>query len=69
MDEFLSRLRLAPGSFVWSGDLKMNNIVLGLQNHAAAHPCCFCTWLKGTAPGLVPWELRAFETLNERHTA
>ena len=29
-------------------DLKMINVMLGLQAHGCTFPCCFCTWRNGT---------------------
>ena len=29
-------------------DLKMVNILLGIQAHGCTFPCCFCTWRPGT---------------------
>ncbi len=47
MQTFLRELQLSSISFTAAMDLKLANVICGLQCHASIHPCCWC---EGSAP-------------------
>ena len=48
---------------VLCSDLKVVNLVLGLQPHSSKHPCPFCLWMKGDRNQVAP--PRTFEHIRE----
>ena len=43
-------------------DLKLQNVMCGMQGHSATHPCCYC---EGSKPWDEPAALRTFGSLRE----
>ena len=48
----LNSLNLEQVNFVLATDMKLANIVAGLQSHASKHPCVYCE-------GMAPWDTKA----------
>ena len=61
----LSAIHADEVSFVFCADMKMNNIVLDLQNHASSHPCCYCDVSKDHLDTC--GNLRTFGSLKQNH--
>ena len=62
LKSFLNRLHLKGIEFASTNDLKMNNILSGLQSHAATHPC---TWCEVKAPYKPPFIPRTLGSIRE----
>ena len=45
---------------IFLGDLKILNVVCGIQSHSCQHPCVFCLWPANSPPG-GQYQLRTFE--------
>ena len=62
VEDLARRLNLQLGEKVlFSSDLKMVNLALGLQGHQCRHPCAFCEWIKGKNKHDYP--IRTFEKM------
>lgn len=54
------------GSLVVSCDLKLANILCGIQSHSSKHPCCWCD---AASPGLENCgQLRTFGQIRRQHS-
>ena len=63
----LKQINAHEASFLWSGDLKMLNILCGIQQHTAKHPCYACEQPKESLH-LYTAPQRTLGTLIDRHT-
>ena len=57
-------LKLESLSFVVASDLKMANIVAGIQSHGALHPCCYYEARSGD---WVPAPLRTLGSIGQNY--
>ena len=51
---------------IFSCDLKMTNLLLGLGSHSSKYPCPFCNWIIGRIEAGI-WIPRTFEDIRKRH--
>jgi len=51
---------------IFSCDLKMTNLLLGLGSHSSKYPCPFCNWIIGSIEAGI-WIPRTFEDIRKRH--
>ena len=59
-----------PRKWVLVGDLKVINLVLGLQSHGSMHPCAYCNWRRGGAENSMDHlEHRTFEGIKANSDA
>nr|XP_047138903.1 uncharacterized protein LOC124814863 [Hydra vulgaris] len=61
----LSLISISEINFVVSCDMKLANIICGLQSHASAHPCTWCTVESSNLAN--QGTLRTFRSLKQAH--
>jgi len=64
MEAIMKQFKFEKWPCFWSSDLKMTNILLGLQSHSAKYPC---SWCHGTSPWEEEAELRTIGSIMENY--
>ena len=61
----VNNVQVKDGAFYISCDLKMANIICGIQSHSSKYPCCWCDVDSDNLSGC--GSLRSFGTLKETY--